>query len=221
MDLLHSAAFSRSQSCVVARIAKHTEGKAPACPDVLTKSRRQPPPRGRALKGNRMTSKRSILFLFAFSILLTACGAQATPAPAPTSTDVPVTFTPSATLAPTLTPTSTPTPVPPTPTFGPPLAIANLIVTDSKCVVIKPTITYPRYRVEIIFYLAWQDLSENEDGFWLYRDGNRVAELPPNTTAYVHTFDLIKGGRTSTFFIVAYNSAGQTKSELLSHRNPC
>ena len=170
-----------------------------------------------------MSYRNTLFLLLALALTLSACGPGAptpvTPSP-PTQTPLP-TDLPTDTPSPTSTPTETPTLVPPTPTFGPPLAVAFFYVKKTKCILIKPTNTDPAYHVQIWFKLAWQDRSETEDGFWLYRDGNRVAELPPNTIEYIDIFELVKGGRTSTYYIVAYNSAGETKSELLSHPNPC
>ena len=169
-----------------------------------------------------MRSKFLVFFLFVLPLVLPACAAQTSPAPTPTFTLAPAnTSTPTITPLPSSTPTEMPTLVPPTPTFGPPLAIANFYVKKTKCLLFKHTSTPPFVRVEIWFKLGWQDMSDNEDGFWLYRDGTRVAELPPNTIEYIDIFELVKGGRTSTYYIVAFNSAGQTKSELLSYPNPC
>lgn len=165
---------------------------------------------------------RSFHLLLIFSVLLSACGAETPLVSSPTSTLEPVpTQTATITPPPTLTPTETPTLVPPTPTYGPPAAVANFYVKKTKCLLFKPGPVNSTYRVEIWFKLAWQDMSENEDGFWLYRNGNRVAELPPNTIEYIDIFELVKGGRTSTYYIVTFNSAGQTRGELLSYPNPC
>lgn len=163
-----------------------------------------------------------MIFLFVLLIMLSACAPDASTIPTETSMLEPLsTPTETVTPLPSSTPTDTPTLVPATPTFGPPLAVANFYVKKTKCLVIKPTPGNPIYRVEIWFRLAWQDMSDNEDGFWLYRDGNRVAELPANTAVYEDSFELVKGGRTSTYYVVAYNSAGQAKSDLLSYPNPC
>lgn len=162
------------------------------------------------------------IVLFALSLALPACGAETPGIPTTTPTLESIsTSTETPVPEPSFTPTETPTMIPPTPTFGPPAAVANFYVKKTKCVLIKPRPGSPVYRVEIWFKLAWQEISDNEEGFWLYRDGNRVAELPPNTIEYIDIFELVKGGRTSTYYIVAFNSAGQAKSELLSHPNPC
>ena len=62
------------------------------------------------------------------------------------------------------------------------------------------------------FHVYWQDLSENEDGFRVYRDGNLVAELPADKT---EVFDHIvaKNNRTYYYYVTAYNSVGESKSE--------
>ncbi|MBV6396194.1 MAG: hypothetical protein HFACDABA_01787 [Anaerolineales bacterium] len=160
--------------------------------------------------------------LFLCSLIVPACAPQTLVAPTitPTPKTVP-SPTESLTPQPSFTPTETPTIIPPTPTFGPPAPVADFYVKKSKCILFKPTLKNPSYRVEIWFKLAWRDMSENEDGFWLYRDGNRVAELPQNTVEHIDIFELVKGGRTSTYYVVAHNSAGQTKGELLSYPNPC
>lgn len=169
-----------------------------------------------------MTSKYLTAFLFVFSLIVTACGVETPPIPTTTPT---FEFVPTATTtiipSPMFTPTLPAVLVSPTPTFGPPAAVMNFYVKKAKCLMFKPTPQNPVYRFEIWYKLAWEDRSDNEDGFWLYRDGNRVAELPSNTIEYMDIFELVKGGRNSTYYVVAYNSAGQTKGDLLSYPNPC
>lgn len=155
-------------------------------------------------------------------VALTACGPSATASPAVPTKDAPeATATVTLTPSPTSTLIPSPTLIPPTATFGPPAPVQNFYVKKARCMLFKPTPGNPTYRVELWYKLGWQDMSENEDGFWLYRDGNRVAELPANTTEYIDIFELVKGGRMSTYYIVAFNSAGETKSNVLSHPNPC
>jgi hypothetical protein len=118
---------------------------------------------------------------------------------------------------PAFTQAATPTMFTPT---GPPSPVENILVKKKKCTVQKLTDPYPHYYVEIIFILEWDDV-QGEDGYWLYRDGNRVAELPVNTTQFSESFQLIKGGRTSTYYIIAYNALGQSRSPSFSFANPC
>ena len=106
-----------------------------------------------------------------------------------------------------------------TPT-GPPAPVENIMVKKKKCTIQKLTDPTPHYEVEILFILQWDDV-QGEDGYRLYRDGNPVADLPFNTTQFSESFPLIKGGRTSTYYIIAYNALGQTKSPLFSFANPC
>lgn len=166
--------------------------------------------------------KSMMVFLFVLLLMLSACAPDTSTIPAETPTLRPLSTPPeTVTPLPSSTPTKTPTLVPATPTFGPPLAVANFYVKKTKCLLINHTSTPPFYRVEIWFRLTWQDMSDNEDGFWLYRDGTRVAELPANTTVYDDSFELVKGGRASTYYVISYNSAGQAKSDFLSYPNPC
>ena len=56
--------------------------------------------------------------------------------------------------------------------------------------------------------LTWEDNSNNEIGFLLYRDGEKVAELQKNTRSYVDS-----GRRPATSYryeIKAYNQAGES-----------
>jgi|GEM_PF-1832604 len=56
--------------------------------------------------------------------------------------------------------------------------------------------------------LTWQDNSENEDGFRIYRNGNQIAELGPNTTSYVDTG--LTGGTAYNYKVSSFNNAGES-----------
>ena len=118
---------------------------------------------------------------------------------------------------PTLTPMPTATLT--TPTAAPP-AVENLYLKKKKCSLQKVDKPYTRYVVNITFLLEWQDVP-GEDGYILYRDGNPVGEIQANTTIFSDTFEMKKPGRTSTYYIVAYNVLGETRSALFSFANPC
>jgi hypothetical protein len=53
--------------------------------------------------------------------------------------------------------------------------------------------------------LEWIDMSDNELGFYLYRDGSLIATLPANTETYT---DHPPRGAAHTYGIEAYNNAG-------------
>jgi sugar lactone lactonase YvrE/pimeloyl-ACP methyl ester carboxylesterase len=117
-----------------------------------------------------------------------------TPTPTPSSP------TPTPSPSPTPTPSPSPTPTPstittPTPT-QPPQPPSNLRSTDSNAGAVT---------------LAWNDNSDNETGFYLYRwDGSvwvRIATLGANVTTYTDT-DANCG--QSRYRVSAYNIAGES-----------
>ncbi|MFP4202482.1 MAG: fibronectin type III domain-containing protein, partial [Candidatus Acetothermia bacterium] len=62
--------------------------------------------------------------------------------------------------------------------------------------------------------LTWEDNSENEEGFRIYRNGNKVETVGANTTSYVH--DDLRAETRYCYRIVAYNETGESDS---SNRN--
>jgi len=60
--------------------------------------------------------------------------------------------------------------------------------------------------------LTWSDTSDNEDGFRIYRDGDKIAELDPDTTSYVDTE--LKEGTIYTYRVSSYKEAGESSSSL-------
>jgi hypothetical protein len=167
-------------------------------------------------QGNRRRVGR-ILGLSPAVLLVTSCGLFSSLAqPAPTATVTPAPSpTPTQTVEPTMTPlppTVEPSAPPPTPTPGAPFAPINvevLIVTCYRDKSVHPSRFFSQ------FHLYWQDLSNNEDGFHVYRDGNLVAEVPADKTEVVDSFDT-KNSIPHTYYVVAYNALGETKSERVS-----
>jgi len=99
---------------------------------------------------------------------------------------------------------------PPAPTPGPPIAPVNLQTIESACSVNKPPNRPTSYTNQ--FHLAWQDMSNNEDGFRVYRDGNLVAEVPANKTDVIDDLTA-RNNRPHYYYVVAYNAVGESKSE--------
>jgi fibronectin type 3 domain-containing protein len=56
--------------------------------------------------------------------------------------------------------------------------------------------------------LTWEDNSDKEDGFRIYRNGKGIAELDPNTTSYVDTG--LTGGTAYTYKVSSFNEAGES-----------
>lgn len=101
---------------------------------------------------------------------------------------------------------------PPIPTPAPPLAPTNLESFNNACYTDKSYT--PNKRINR-FHLYWQDLSNNEDGFHVYRDGNLVADLPPDRTEVIDEI-VAPNDIVHVYYVVAYNAVGEGKSEAIA-----
>jgi len=61
--------------------------------------------------------------------------------------------------------------------------------------------------------LSWSDNADNETGYRILRDGNKITELPANSTYFAETIDLISG-QSAEYQIQAYNLGGESNSPL-------
>jgi hypothetical protein len=101
---------------------------------------------------------------------------------------------------------------PPAPTPAAPASPTNLQTIGAICSTDKsarPT----KYINQ--FHLTWQDMSNNEDGFRVYRDGDRVAELPADKTDVIDQV-IAQNNRTHYYYVTAYNAVGESKSEAIA-----
>lgn len=82
---------------------------------------------------------------------------------------------------------------------------APLVVPDppEKFNIVNQVCSDQTYSVELV----WLDSSDNEDGFKVYRDGNVVATLGPNSTGFT---DQPPYGGPYTYGVEAFNSAGSS-----------
>jgi uncharacterized protein YraI len=101
---------------------------------------------------------------------------------------------------------------PPTPAPAAPAAPTGLQTISSICTTDK-TARPTKYINQ--FQLHWQDMSNNEDGFRLYRDGNKVAELSADRTEVIDKM-ITKNNRVHVYYVTAYNAAGESKSEAIA-----
>lgn len=67
--------------------------------------------------------------------------------------------------------------------------------------------------------LSWSDNANNESGYRIIRDGDKVAELPANSTYFAETIDLLSG-KTVGYQIQAYNQSGESNSPTASMTCP-
>ena len=106
---------------------------------------------------------------------------------------------------PVVTPPSTPAPVPPA-------SPAHVRLLNKKCSVDNSTKPI-KYVNE--FRLTWVDMSNNEDGFRIYRDGDLVAEVSANVTDVIDVV-IRRNKRVYNYYVVAYNEAGESKSDTIA-----
>ena len=59
--------------------------------------------------------------------------------------------------------------------------------------------------------LTWIDHAEDESGYRIYRDGEQITELPPNSTAFSEVVESVPG-ESFTYLIEVFNSAGTASS---------
>ncbi|MGH9785058.1 MAG: choice-of-anchor Q domain-containing protein [Terriglobia bacterium] len=93
-------------------------------------------------------------------------------------------------------------PVPPLPTATPTLAVAPNAPSGVDA---NTTVCNGGYQVTI----TWNDNSNNEQGFRVYRNGSLIATLGPNVEVFV---DNPGGSGPYTYYVVAFNSSGQAQS---------
>jgi len=55
--------------------------------------------------------------------------------------------------------------------------------------------------------LTWTDNANNENGYYVFRNGNQIADLPANSTTYTDTVN-ISPGTQITYSVQAYNEVG-------------
>lgn len=99
---------------------------------------------------------------------------------------------------------------PATPTLGPPAAPSELVVANVCHVNQIPS----RHLDRAGFVLTWNDNSNNEDGFIVYKDDREVKRLPSNSIEFkddanlAGPFRMQYSGPLMIYSVAAFNSAG-------------
>jgi hypothetical protein len=65
-------------------------------------------------------------------------------------------------------------------------------------------------------HLAWNDRSNSEDGYKVYRDQQIVATLPPNSTSYVDVA-FVATGKTLSYSVEAFNKDWQVSGNTITY----
>jgi hypothetical protein len=63
--------------------------------------------------------------------------------------------------------------------------------------------------------LSWADNANNENGYHVYRLGDQIADLPPNSTSYTDTVNYTLGTQM-TYAVEAYNDAGVSQQRSIT-----
>ena len=63
--------------------------------------------------------------------------------------------------------------------------------------------------------LKWNDRSDSESGYRIYRDDELVTELPPNSTTYSETIN-VEEGEPISYWIEVFNNAGTSTTSKIS-----
>lgn len=66
--------------------------------------------------------------------------------------------------------------------------------------------------------LKWQDKADNEQGYRVYRDGDKVADLPAGTTAYD---DIAPAPGSYAYSVAAYNTGGESPTKVQAETTAC
>ena len=64
--------------------------------------------------------------------------------------------------------------------------------------------------------LAWNDRSNSEDGYKVYRDQQVIATLPPNSTSYVDVA-FVATGKTLSYSVEAFNKDWQVSGNTITY----
>lgn len=82
--------------------------------------------------------------------------------------------------------------------------------TGNPSVPAKPSALYYNYTCNpttTTTSLSWNDSANNENGYYVYRQGSQIADLPANSTTYTDTVN-VSPGTQLTYSVEAYNNAG-------------
>ena len=94
------------------------------------------------------------------------------------------------------------------PAMDTPITLPLLIATLLAVALVTPTgLAVEREGSTAI--LTWDDVNTGEDGYWIYRDGARHAQVPADTTRFE---DDISDGRRHTYMVSAFS--GDSESPL-------
>jgi hypothetical protein len=66
--------------------------------------------------------------------------------------------------------------------------------------------------------LTWKDRSDNEDGFRIYREGTKIADLPSGSTTYD---DVLSAPGSYVYTVAAFNASGEAPINVAAETTNC
>lgn len=66
--------------------------------------------------------------------------------------------------------------------------------------------------------LSWSDKADNEDGYRIYRDGEKLTDLPAGTTSYD---DIVPSTGSYAYTVAAFNASGESPSKVVAETTNC
>ncbi len=67
----------------------------------------------------------------------------------------------------------------------------------------------------LTFTVNWKDLAAGETGYRVFRDGEKLVELPANSTTYTDTFNLSDLNQSVEYYLQVYGPAGSANSSVM------
>lgn len=68
---------------------------------------------------------------------------------------------------------------------------------------------------EMTITITWKDNASNETGYRIYRDGEKITELPANTSSYTETI-IVQAGQNVKYQIEVFGPNGSAMSSIIS-----
>ena len=67
------------------------------------------------------------------------------------------------------------------------------------------------------FTVSWRDATADEAGFRIFRNGEAIVDLPPNTTTFTDVYD-IGENESVEYYIQVYSTSGTTNTSIMRMR---
>jgi uncharacterized protein YraI len=68
----------------------------------------------------------------------------------------------------------------------------------------------------LTFTVRWKDQAAGETGYRVFRNGEKVSELPPDSTTYTDTYNLPDLNESVEYYVQVYGPAGSVNSSVMS-----